>query len=96
MAPCVLWVDEIEKGLASDSGGGADGGVSRRILGTLLTWLSGRQSQVFLIATANDVTSLPPELMRKGRFDELFFVDLPATAFRGDIFKLHFFKRCKN
>ena len=93
MAPCVLWVDEIEKGLASDSGGGADGGVSRRILGTLLTWLSERQSQVFLIATANDVTSLPPELMRKGRFDELFFVDLPAAAFRGDIFKLHLARR---
>lgn len=93
MAPCVLWVDEIEKGLASDSGGSSDGGVSRRILGTLLTWLAERKTQVFLVATANDISTLPPELMRKGRFDELFFVDLPDLACRQEIFRLHLGKR---
>jgi SpoVK/Ycf46/Vps4 family AAA+-type ATPase len=93
MSPCVLWVDEIEKGLASDSGGSTDGGVSRRILGTLLTWLSERKTQVFLIATANDISALPPELMRKGRFDELFFVDLPDIKCRADIFNLHLRQR---
>lgn len=93
MAPCVLWVDEIEKGLSSDSGGGSDGGVSRRILGTLLTWLAERKTQVFLVATANDISSLPPELMRKGRFDELFFVDLPSASCRKEIFRLHLKKR---
>jgi AAA+ superfamily predicted ATPase len=88
MAPCVLWIDEIEKGLAPDGGGG-DGGVSRRVLGTLLTWMSERGSRVFLAATANDISALPPELLRKGRFDEIFFVDLPDEAVRRDIFAIH-------
>ncbi|WP_255987994.1 AAA family ATPase [Chitinolyticbacter albus] len=93
MAPCVLWVDEIEKGLASDADGGTDGGVSRRVLGTLLTWLNERPAPVFLVATANDVRALPPELMRKGRFDELFFVDLPDGPARAAIFRVHLSKR---
>lgn len=86
MAPCVLWVDEIEKGLA---GGDGDDGVSRRVLGTLLTWMAERKKPVFLVATANDVTGLPPELLRKGRFDEIFFVDLPDEATRALIFQIH-------
>jgi SpoVK/Ycf46/Vps4 family AAA+-type ATPase len=90
MAPCILWLDEIEKGVA---GGGEDGGVSRRVLGTLLTWMSERRERVFLIATANDIESLPPELLRKGRFDEIFFVDLPSPACRVDIFRIHLGKR---
>jgi SpoVK/Ycf46/Vps4 family AAA+-type ATPase len=89
MSPCVLWMDEIEKGIASDSGGDADGGVSRRVLGTLLTWMNDRASRVFLVATANDIAQLPPELLRKGRFDEIFFVDLPQAAGREDILRIH-------
>ena len=92
MAPCVLWIDEIEKGLASD-GGESDGGVSRRMLGTVLTWMAERTAKVFLVATANDVTQLPPELLRKGRMDEIFFVDLPDAATRADIFRIHLRKR---
>jgi ATP-dependent 26S proteasome regulatory subunit len=92
MAPCVLWIDEIEKGLASD-GGDSDGGVSRRMLGTILTWMAERSAKVFLVATANDVTQLPPELLRKGRMDEIFFVDLPDSATRADIFRIHLKKR---
>jgi SpoVK/Ycf46/Vps4 family AAA+-type ATPase len=92
MAPCVLWIDEIEKGVANDSGE-TDGGVARRILGSLLTWMSERSSRVFLVATANDVSLLPPELLRKGRFDEIFFVDLPPSAVRRDIFAIHLGKR---
>lgn len=93
MAPSVLWIDEIEKGLASDSAGDMDGGVSRRILGTLLTWMAERKSRVFLVATANDISALPPELMRKGRFDEIFFVDLPEPDVRAEIFRVHLAKR---
>ncbi|MCB1892059.1 MAG: AAA family ATPase, partial [Rhodocyclaceae bacterium] len=93
MAPCVLWIDEIEKGLASDSSGGTDGGVSRRILGTLLTWLSERKGRVFIVATANDIEQLPPELIRKGRLDEIFFVDLPDAATRAEIFAIHLARR---
>ncbi len=91
MAPCILWMDEIEKGVAVDSG--SDGGVSRRVLGTLLTWMSERRERVFMIATANDIESLPPELLRKGRFDEIFFVDLPQPAVRGEIFAIHLQRR---
>jgi len=87
----VLWIDEIEKGLATDAEG--DGGVSRRLLGTLLTWLAERSGRVFLVATANDISALPPELMRKGRFDEIFFVDLPSEAVRRDIFEIHLRRR---
>ena len=92
MAPCVLWIDEIEKGLASD-GGASDGGVSRRMLGTILTWMAERAAKVFLVATANDVTQLPPELLRKGRMDEIFFVDLPDAVTRADIFRIHLKRR---
>lgn len=92
MNPCVLWIDEIEKGLAEDGGGG-DGGVSRRVLGTLLTWMAEHKSRVFLVATANDVSQLPPELMRKGRLDEIFFVDLPEEPVRAEIFRIHLRKR---
>lgn len=90
LQPCVLWIDEIEKGLAPDS---VDQGVSRRLLGTLLTWMAERSSRVFLVATSNDVTQLPPELIRKGRIDELFFVDLPDAAVRAEIFAIHLAKR---
>lgn len=86
MEPCVLWVDEIEKGIGED---GSDQGVSRRVLGTLLTWMAERKSRVFLVATANNVMRLPPELIRKGRMDELFFVDLPDAGVREDIFRIH-------
>jgi SpoVK/Ycf46/Vps4 family AAA+-type ATPase len=89
MSPCVLWIDEIEKGLASDG----DGGPAKRILGTLLTWMSERRSRAFLVATANDIEALPPELLRKGRFDEIFFVDLPGEAARAGIFAIHLGKR---
>ncbi len=92
LAPCVLWIDEIEKGLAAGSGEG-DGGISRRVLGYLLTWMAERTSQVFLVATANQVHDLPPELLRKGRFDEIFFVDLPDAATRAEIFALHLDRR---
>lgn len=92
MAPAVLWIDEIEKGLAS-GGDEADGGVSRRVLATLLTWMAERRARVFLVATANDIERLPPELMRKGRFDEIFFVDLPDAAVRAAILRLHLARR---
>jgi MoxR-like ATPase len=90
LAPCVLWIDEIEKALAT---AGADDGVSRRVLGYLLTWMAERKAPVFLVATANDVQALPAELLRKGRFDEVFFVDLPDAAVRGEIFRLHLVQR---
>jgi SpoVK/Ycf46/Vps4 family AAA+-type ATPase len=89
VAPCVLWIDEIEKGLAS---GGGDGGVSRRLVGQFLYWLQESTSKVFLVATANDVATLPPELLRKGRFDELFFVDLPEADERAEILAVYFEK----
>jgi len=92
LEPCVLWIDEIEKGLATDGGNG-DGGVSRRVLGYLLTWMAERRSRVFLVATANQIDALPPELLRKGRFDEVFFVDLPDAATREQLFALHLRKR---
>ncbi|MFG6428468.1 AAA family ATPase [Roseateles sp. LYH14W] len=88
MQPCVLWMDEIEKGLAS-GGGDGDTGAGKRMLGTLLTWMAERRSSVFLVATANDIETLPPELMRKGRFDEIFFVDLPDAPVRDAIFRIH-------
>lgn len=91
MSPCVLWMDEIEKGLAV--GDGDDDGLSRRVLGALLTWLSERRKPVFIVATANDITRLPPEMVRKGRFDEIFFVDLPSAGNRRDILTIHLGKR---
>jgi SpoVK/Ycf46/Vps4 family AAA+-type ATPase len=90
MAPCVLWIDEIEKGIA---GKDSETGTSQRVLGTFLTWLAEKKSQVFVVATANDIGSLPPELVRKGRFDEIFFVDLPRSAVRKSIFEIHMKKR---
>jgi hypothetical protein len=92
LEPCVLWIDELEKGLAS-SGSDEDGGVSRRVLGYFLTWMSERKSRVFLVATANAVMQLPPELLRKGRFDEIFFVDLPNHTARADVLRIHLDKR---
>lgn len=91
LSPCVLWIDEIEKGLAG--GGGEDGGVSRRVLGYLLTWMAERKAKVFVVATANAVSELPPELLRKGRFDEIFFVDLPQATVRREIFAMHLTRR---
>jgi len=82
---CVVWLDEIEKALAGATDGSADGGVSTDALGSVLTWMQERQGEAFVIATANDVSKLPPELMRKGRFDEIFFVDLPTVAERKSI-----------
>jgi SpoVK/Ycf46/Vps4 family AAA+-type ATPase len=90
MSPCVLWIDEIEKAIAS---GDYDSGTSRRILGNLLTWLSERTARVFIVATANVIEHLPPELIRKGRLDEIFFVDLPDTASRAEILAIHLRKR---
>jgi ATPase family associated with various cellular activities (AAA) len=90
LSPCVLWVDEIEKALAEGEG---DSGVSRRVLGTFLTWLSEQRARIFVVATANDITSLPPELIRKGRFDEIFFVDLPGKDARAQIIDIHARKR---
>ncbi len=90
IAPCVLWLDELEKGIAD---GGDDSGTSRRVLGTLLTWMAERPEGVFLVATANDINALPPELIRKGRLDETFFVDLPRAAIREEIFRIHLKKR---
>jgi len=92
MAPLILWIDEIEKGFASGSSE-ADGGLSQRLLGTFLTWMQEPHAGVFLTATSNDISRLPPELLRKGRFDEIFFVDLPSAAERGAIFGLHLKKR---
>ncbi len=93
MAPVVLWIDEIEKGFASAASTSNDGGVSRRMFGTLLTWMQEHKSPVFLVATANDIEALPPELLRKGRFDEIFFVDLPTHEVRTLIFAIHLKKR---
>lgn len=84
MSPCVLWIDELEKGISS---GSDDQGTSKRLLGTLLTWMAEKKSRVFIVATANQIDSLPPELIRKGRLDEIFFVDLPKQQNRSDIFK---------
>jgi AAA+ superfamily predicted ATPase len=93
MAPAVLWIDEIEKGFASASSQSSDGGLSRRMFGTLLTWMQERRSATFLVATANDISALPPELLRKGRFDEVFFVDLPNESVRRMILSIHLRKR---
>jgi hypothetical protein len=90
LAPCVLWLDEIEKALSTGEG---DSGTSRRVLGAFLTWLAEQRARVFIVATANDITALPPELVRKGRFDEIFFVDLPSPAARLEILGIHCRKR---
>ena len=94
LAPSVLWIDEIEKGFAP--GSDSDGGVSRRLFGSFLTWMQERKGKVFVAATANDVSALPPELLRKGRFDEIFFVDLPDASEREAILKIHLQIRRQN
>lgn len=91
MAPVVVWVDEIEKAFAAPGGG--DGGVSQRILGEILRWMQERPDGVFVVATSNNVTAVPPELLRKGRFDEIFFVDLPTETERAQIFTIQLAKR---
>ena len=94
LAPVVLWIDEIEKAFASaGASGDADAGLSQRLLATLLTWMQDREGGVFLAATSNNITVLPPEMMRKGRFDEIFFVDLPSAEVRAALFELHLKKR---
>ena len=90
VAPAILWMDEIEKGLAG-AGGDSDSGVSARVFGTLLTWMQEKTTPVFVVATANDIAGLPPELLR--RFDDVFFVDLPTLAERAEVFHIHLGKR---
>jgi SpoVK/Ycf46/Vps4 family AAA+-type ATPase len=90
MSPCVLWIDEIEKEIA---GRGGETGTTQRVLGTFLTWMAERKSPVFVVATANDISALPPELVRKGRFDEIFFVDLPDPGVRSTILAIHLTSR---
>lgn len=90
MSPCVLWIDEIEKGIST---GDYDSGTSQRLLATLLTWMAENDKPVFIVATANNIEALPPELIRKGRLDEIFFVDLPDAETRGEIFRIHLDKR---
>src|SRR5580698_2557356 len=97
VAPAILWVDEIDKAFAGIQGsGGSDGGTTARVFGTFLTWLSEKTTSVFVVATANDISQLPPELLRKGRLDEIFFVDLPAEEERAEIFRIHLAKRGRN
>lgn len=96
MAPVVLWIDEIEKAFTPQGGADADGGVSARLLGTFLSWLQEKKAPVFVVATANNISSLPPELLRKGRFDEIFFMDLPGIGERAEIFRLHLQRRKRN
>lgn len=94
VAPCVLWADELEKGFAGTGGSGvSDGGTTARVFATFLTWMQEKTAPVFMIATANDVSALPPEMLRKGRFDEIFFIDLPDRNEREDIFRIHINKR---
>ena len=87
MAPCILWIDEIDKGFGGD--GRSDGGTSQRVLASVLTWMAEKQSPVFVVATANGVDQLPGELLRKGRFDEIFLLDLPSSTERRCILELH-------
>lgn len=93
-APNIVWIDELEKGFAgTQSSGISDGGTTARVFGTFITWLQDKTAPCFVVATANDVSALPPELLRKGRFDEIFFVDLPSAAERAEIFAIHLRKR---
>ena len=94
VAPCILWMDELEKGFSgTKSSGSTDGGTSARVFGSFITWLQEKTSPVFVMATANDVSMLPPELLRKGRFDEIFFVDLPSPSERKTIIEIHIIKK---
>jgi SpoVK/Ycf46/Vps4 family AAA+-type ATPase len=97
VSPCILWTDEIDKGFSGTaSSNQTDGGTASRVFGSFLTWMQEKKKPVFVVATANDVSALPPELLRKGRFDEIFFVDLPTESDRQDIFKIHLSKRNRN
>lgn len=97
LAPCVLWIDELEKGTAGmGSSDRSDGGTTARVVGSLLTWMQERKAPVFVVATANRVDMLPPEMLRKGRFDETFFVDLPTLAARAEILRIHIAKKGRN
>jgi SpoVK/Ycf46/Vps4 family AAA+-type ATPase len=90
VSPSILWMDELDKGLSgSASSNQTDGGTASRVLGSFLTWMQEKESPVLVVATANDVSQLPPEILRKGRFDEIFFVDLPTEEERFEIFKIH-------
>ena len=94
VSPCILWLDELEKGFSgTQSSGMSDGGTTSRVFGTFLTWMQDKKAPAFVVATSNDVTMLPPELLRKGRFDEIFFIDLPSEGEREQIFKIHIVKR---
>lgn len=95
IAPCVLWIDELEKAFAGIGGDGGGAEVTTRLFGNFLTWLQEKESSVFVVATANDITKLPPELLRKGRFDEIFYVGLPSEKERKKIFEIHISKRRK-
>lgn len=99
IAPCVIWIDEVDKGLAGSSGSGSnDSGVTKRVFGTIISWMQERKADrpVYLVATANDVTALPPEFLRKGRWDEVFAIDLPTKDERAEIFDIHLQKRGRN
>ena len=95
VAPCVLWIDEIEKGFAAGASGSGDSGTSARVFGTFLTWMQDKTAAVFVMATANNISLLPPEFLRKGRFDEIFFVDLATASERTVIFRIHLTARLK-
>lgn len=96
IAPAVLWIDEIEKGLSGNSNGGSDSGTAARVFGTLLTWMQEKEANVFVVATANSISNLPPELLRRGRFDEIFFTDLPGPVSRKEILSIHLKKKNRN
>jgi SpoVK/Ycf46/Vps4 family AAA+-type ATPase len=94
ISPCILWIDEIEKGMAGSQGSGSlDSGVTARVMGTFLTWMQEKEEPVFVLATSNNIDQLPPEMLRKGRFDEIFFVDLPGSVTRGEILQIHLKKK---
>lgn len=92
VAPAILWIDELEKGLAGMGGGVSDGGISTRVFGTLLTWMEEKEKPVFVVATGNNIDKLPPEFLRKGRMDEIFFLDLPTPRERAEILMIHITK----
>jgi SpoVK/Ycf46/Vps4 family AAA+-type ATPase len=93
VAPAILWIDELEKGLSGAGAGAGDGGVASRVFGNLLTWMEEKKKPVFVVATANDLSKLPPELLRKGRMDQIFFVDLPGPTERAEILMIHLARR---
>ncbi len=95
ISPCVLWIDEIEKAFAGVGGDGGGSDVTTRLFGQFLTWMQEKENTVFIVATANDISKMPPEFLRKGRFDELFFVDLPNGEERRKILEIHLKKRGK-